>query len=73
LSRRGAFVAGNLGYEELFALDATRTFDRTGPGGTTLTADQLAEATAVNLHEEFAHVVSSAALLCFPCSRPSFR
>ena len=61
-----ARVGGNLGYEVLFALDATHTFDRTGPDGDTLTADQLAQATAVNLHEEFAQVVSTAALLHVP-------
>jgi len=58
-----ARVGGNLGYDVLFALDATHTFDRTGPDGTTLTADQLATATATNLHGEFASVVSTAELL----------
>jgi nicotinamidase-related amidase len=58
-----ARVGGNLGYGVLFALDATHTFDRTGPDGTTLTADQLATATATNLHGEFATVVSTADLL----------
>jgi nicotinamidase-related amidase len=58
-----ARVGGNLGFDVLFALDATHTFDRTGPDGTTLTADQLAQATATNLHDEFAEVTSTAALL----------
>jgi nicotinamidase-related amidase len=58
-----ARVGGNLGYDVLFALDATHTFDRTGPDGSTLTADQLAAATATNLHGEFATVVSSAEIL----------
>jgi nicotinamidase-related amidase len=58
-----ARVGGNLGYDVLFALDATHTFDRTGPDGTMLTADQLATATATNLHGEFASVVSTAELL----------
>lgn len=58
-----ARVGGNLGYHVLFALDATHTFDRTGPGGLILTADELATATAVNLHGEFAHVTSTSALL----------
>jgi nicotinamidase-related amidase len=52
-----ARMGGNLGYDVLFALDATHTFDRTGPDGTTMTADELARATATNLHEEFATVV----------------
>jgi nicotinamidase-related amidase len=58
-----ARVGGNLGYGVLFALDATHTFDRRGPDGTMLTADQLARATATNLHGEFADVVSTADLL----------
>lgn len=58
-----ARVGGNLGYDVVFALDATHTFDRTGPDGTTLTADQLATATATNLHGEFATVVSTADVL----------
>jgi nicotinamidase-related amidase len=56
-------VGGNLGYDVLFALDATHTFDRQGPDGTVLTADQLAQATATNLHGEFATVVSTDQLL----------
>ena len=58
-----ARVGGNLGHEVLFALDATHTFDRAGPDGVTLTADELARATATNLHDEFAQVVSTADLL----------
>jgi nicotinamidase-related amidase len=58
-----ARVGGNLGYDVLFALDATHTFDRTGPDGTTMSADQLATATATNLHGEFATVVTTAELL----------
>jgi nicotinamidase-related amidase len=45
-----ARVGGNLGYRVRVALDATFTFDLKGPDGTLLTADQLATATAVNLH-----------------------
>jgi nicotinamidase-related amidase len=58
-----ARMAANLGYEVLFALDATHTFDRTGPDGTAMTADQLARATATQLHEEFATIVSTAELV----------
>jgi nicotinamidase-related amidase len=58
-----ARVGGNLGYDVLFAIDATRTFDRTGPDGTLLTADELGRATATNLHGEFAEVVTTARLL----------
>ena len=58
-----ARVGGNLGYDVRFVLDATYTFDRTGPDGTTLSADDLARATATNLHGEFATVMSTAELL----------
>ncbi|MFD7256999.1 cysteine hydrolase family protein [Streptomyces sp. NPDC059874] len=59
-----ARMAGNLGYEVLLPLDATHTFDLSGPEGVSLTADQLATATAVNLQGGgFAHVVTTAQLL----------
>ncbi len=58
-----ARVGGNLGYDVYFALDATHTFDRTGPDGVSMSADELARATATNLHQEFATVVATAALL----------
>lgn len=58
-----ARVGGNLGHAVLFALDATHTFDRTGPDGSTMTADELARATATNLHGEFATVTRTADLL----------
>jgi hypothetical protein len=45
------------------ALDATHTFDRVGPDGVPLTADELARATATNLHGEFAEVVSTRELV----------
>jgi len=40
-------------------LDATHTFDREGPDGTVLTADELARATATSIHGEFATVIST--------------
>ena len=63
-----ARVGGNLGYQVIFTLDATHTFDRKGPNGVTLTSDELAIATAVNLNGEFAHVTSTTELLA--ASRP---
>ncbi|MBA3907299.1 MAG: cysteine hydrolase [Pseudonocardiales bacterium] len=45
-----ARVGGNLGHRVTVALDATCTFDLAGPDGTVLTADELARATATNLH-----------------------
>jgi nicotinamidase-related amidase len=59
-----ARMGANLGYDVLFALDATHTFDRTGPDGERLTADELARATATSLHEEFAAVVRTKELVC---------
>jgi nicotinamidase-related amidase len=58
-----ARVGGNLGFDVLFVLDATHTFDREGPDGIRMTADELARATATNLHEEFATVVATAEVL----------
>jgi nicotinamidase-related amidase len=58
-----ARVGGNLGYGVLFALDATHTFDRTGPDGRQYRADYLAAVTATNLHDEFATVTTTARLL----------
>ena len=54
-----ARVGANVGFDVLFVLDATHTFDRTGPDGTTMTADELARATATSLHGEFAQVVDT--------------
>jgi nicotinamidase-related amidase len=55
-----ARVGGNLGYDVVFALDATHTFDRVGPDGIVVDADTLARVTAANLHGEFATVMSTA-------------
>ena len=54
-----ARIGGNLGHRVLFAADATHTFDRVGPDGGVLTADELAYATCTNLHDEFATVVTT--------------
>lgn len=45
-----ARMAGNLGYDVTFVIDATHTFDRTAPDGREFTATQLSEVTAANLH-----------------------
>ena len=58
-----ARMGANLGYDVLFVLDATHTFDRTGPDGTVMTADELARATATSLHEEFAASVRTEQLV----------
>jgi nicotinamidase-related amidase len=54
-----ARMGGNLGYAVRFVLDATATFDLTGPDGETFPADLLAKVTAANLDGEFAQVVST--------------
>jgi nicotinamidase-related amidase len=56
-------MAANLGYRTYFALDATHTFDRRLPDGRLMVADQLRDATAANLHDEFATVVATHELL----------
>ena len=53
-----ARMAGDLGYDVLFALDATYTFDEGD-----LTADQFAAATAHNIHGHFGRVVTTADLV----------
>ncbi|WP_187976382.1 cysteine hydrolase family protein [Mycetocola sp. JXN-3] len=58
-----ARLAGNLGYETTFVLDATHTFDRAAPDGTVVTADELARITATNLHGEFATVLGTREVL----------
>ena len=54
-----ARVGGNLGYDVWFVLDATATFDRTGPDGRLVPAETLMQVTAANLHGEFAEVVDT--------------
>lgn len=58
-----ARMAGNLGYETYFVIDATHTFDRTGPDGVSVPAAVLSQITATNLHGEFATVIGTADLL----------
>ena len=54
-----ARMAGNLGYDVDFVLDATAAFDLRAPDGTLVPASQLRQATAANLHGEFATVVTT--------------
>jgi nicotinamidase-related amidase len=51
-----ARMAGNLGYDVTFAIDATHTFDRVAPDGSVIPAEEIARVTAANLHGEFATV-----------------
>lgn len=45
-----ARMGGNLGFDVVVPLDATRTFDLSGPDGTVVPAATLMEVTATNLH-----------------------
>jgi nicotinamidase-related amidase len=56
-------MAGDLGYETLFVQDATHAFDRVGPRGEKLSADEVCRATAASIHGEFATVVTTKELL----------
>ena len=47
----------------LFVADACHTFDRLGPIGDLMPADELTRATLTSLHGEFATVVQTADLL----------
>lgn len=58
-----ARMAGNLGYDTLFVLDATHTFDLSAYGGGTISAEELTRVTASNLQGEFAQIVKTADLL----------
>lgn len=58
-----ARMAGDLGYDTLFVLDATHTFDLPAHGGGTISADELARVTASNLQDESADVVLTAELV----------
>lgn len=58
-----ARMAGNLGYEVTFVLDATHTNDRTDVDGNVIPAAEIARTTGANLHGEFATVRSTAEVL----------
>ncbi|MDV6259986.1 cysteine hydrolase family protein [Rhodococcoides yunnanense] len=58
-----ARMAGNLGYETYFVIDATHTFDRVALDGSIVPAATLSAMTATNLNGEFASVVMTEALL----------
>ena len=55
-----ARMAGNLGFETIVPIDATRTFDLEGPDGTVVPAATLMAVTATNLHRGgFAQVMTT--------------
>ena len=53
-----ARMAGNLGLDTWFVLDATHTFAKTA-NGIKISAEDLAQTTAVNLSGEFAQILST--------------
>lgn len=58
-----ARMAGNLGFDVRYPIDAMHTFDTEGPDGEVVTAEELTRATAASLHGEFARVVRTADVL----------
>jgi nicotinamidase-related amidase len=56
-------MAGNLGFNTFLVSDATATFDRTGPDGTVYSAETIHNMTMVNLHGEFATIVTTEQVL----------
>ena len=56
-----ARMAGNLGFETHVVSDAT--FDRTGPGGESYDTEHVHEMALLNLHGEFATILTAEALL----------
>ncbi len=52
-----ARMAGNMGYQVKFVLDATRTFDFKDLKGNIVKAEDVYQMTAINLNGEFAEVV----------------
>lgn len=58
-----ARMASDMGYEVLFVIDATHTFDLAALDGKILRARELARVTALELHEEFCQVVFTSELV----------
>ena len=56
-----ARIGSDMGYDVWFVLDATHTFDLTGPDGEVVPAADIARMTGINLQDEFAEVVTTAA------------
>ena len=56
-----ARIGSDLGYDVWFVLDATHTFDDVAPDGAVVPAAEIARMTGINLQDEFAEVVTTAA------------
>ncbi|PGO34044.1 isochorismatase [Bacillus cereus] len=52
-------MAGNLGFTTYLVSDATATFNRKGLDGTEYSAEDIHNMTLVNLHDEFAKIVTT--------------
>jgi nicotinamidase-related amidase len=52
-------MAGNLGYQVTFVLDATRAYDMTDVNGEVICGDDVMRMTGANLNGEFATVVDT--------------
>jgi nicotinamidase-related amidase len=58
-----ARMAGNLGFKTFVVSDGTATFERVGLDGRVRTADEVHAAALSDIHEEFATVVKTSAIL----------
>ncbi len=58
-----ARMGGNMGFDVYVVSDATSTFDRVGPDGTTYKAEVIHEVNLASLHNEFATVLNTDSLL----------
>jgi nicotinamidase-related amidase len=58
-----ARMAGNLGFTTYVVSDATATFDRVGPDGAVVQAEEVHRVNLASLHREFATVVSTSDVL----------
>ena len=58
-----ARMGSNLGFEVYLASDAIAAFEITGPDGRQYSAEEIHEVSLATLHEEFAKVIDSKALL----------
>ncbi|CAI8967941.1 Uncharacterized isochorismatase family protein YrdC [Bacillus sp. IT-79MI2] len=56
-------MARNLGFSTYLVSDATATFNRKGPDGVQYCAEEIHNMTLVNLHEEFATIVTTSGIL----------
>ena len=56
-------MAGNLGFEVTLVGDATASYDRIGPDGASLTAEEMHRVNLASLHGEFCTVRTAAAVL----------